>query len=366
MTTTGSSKRMTSAVAAATLGGTLLLAACGSGGSKGAGGNSVTSKQPPEAAVATALSDLGHQSSVGMALSLPITAAQAQQLARQGGSKLTSKEAQALTTGSIFISETTGNGEAVDSHQAVTDPGDGFDFGLRVGSDTPVEVMYVGQNLYVRARVSQLMSDVGRDPAKVAKFTAEVRSLDTYVPGLKALADGSWVEITHASLQSLAPALKQIEGQAGVSPGGLQAQMLQLRTQLLAAVKANSTFAALPDGSGYSLTVNVANLIQAVKPEITSALGSVPGVGSQLSTELAKAARSVPARRTAVVDLHVTANKLSRADVDLNQFAKHKMSFAVPLQVTFSSPGMPTPPSGATALDLSKLPALLGSLLGGK
>lgn len=364
--------RMASAVAIGAMGASLVLGACG-GSSKSAGGtgNNVTAGQTPQQAVETAISKLGGESNMKVAVSLPITAAQAQQLsAKSGGSKMSPAEAHALTTGSVFFSESTGHGEAIDSTQARTDPQNTFDFGLAIGGDTPLEVRYVDQNLYVLAQVKTLLTDVGDDPAKADKVSAELAQVNSFVPGISDLGQGKWVEVDHAGLESLGAAVKQADPQAAAAGSSqIQSSVLKLRTEVLSALKADSTFASLGNSggrSGYSVTVNVASLLNTLAPQVESTLSSLPGVGNQISGKLSGAASSVPSGQTAVIDVYVSDNKLSEADLDVNQFAgKDKVNFAVPVRMAFSSPGAASAPSGATKLDVSKVPSLLGNLLGG-
>lgn len=367
MITRGAATRVWLAMATGAVGASMVLGACSSG-SKGSGsGNGVTSSETPQQAVQTAVSKLASQSNVKMVLSLPITADQAKQLsAKSGDAPMSDQEATALTTGTVFLNVATGGGEPLNSAQAQTDPKNSLDLGLTIGNDTPLELIYVDQNLYARAQLQQLLTDVGQDPSKVSQFTDELNSLNSYVPGISELGKGNWVELTHAGLQSLSPLVKQLESSAGmpVDQGTLRADITKLGSEAVADLKANSTFTSTGGGK-YTVTVNVPGFVNAVKPQVQSTLGSIPSLGSRIASGL-NAPTSIPAGQTAVVNLSVSDDKLSQAEVDLNQFAgKNKMDFAVPLRIVFSSPGAPTAPSGATALDVSKLPALLGSLLGG-
>jgi hypothetical protein len=352
-------------LAVGAVGASMILAACSSSKGGGGTGNGVTSKETPQQAVATALANTGRQSSLQVSLSLPITAAQAQQISGSH-SGMTAGEAKALTTGTLFFAETTGHGEGVDTAQAQTDPMDSFDVGLTVGSDTPVEIRYVGQNLFARAQLRQLLTDAGDNPAKAAKVSAFLNQINAVVPGINALGQGDWVEITHSGLTSLGTSLKQ--GAPGASnPSALRSQFTALRYKILAAVQANTTFANLGNQGGrteYSLTINVPAVVNSVGPEIASALNGIPGLGSRISGALSGAQGRLQDAAATVVDVYVSDNKLSEADLDVNQF-KHKYSFAIPLRVAFSSPGAPSAPSGATVLDVSKVPSFFSNMFGG-
>ena len=349
---------------AGTLAAAVALAACG-------GHSAASSGSSPQQAVQTAVSDLGAQSNVKVVLSLPISPAQAKELSAKSGGHMTTQEADALTSGTVFFEEATGSHEAVDSTQAMSDPNNAYDFGLTIGKDTLLEVRYVDQNLYVRAQLQKLLTDLGQDPASAAKFDNHLNSINTYVPGISELGQGKWVEISHSGLQSLSGVLKQMEqsSRTSVNPTTLRTDILKLRKDLLTAIQSNATFSGLSSSNGrqgYSATVNVANVVNTIKPEIASTLSSIPGLGTQISGALGKAQSSIPAGQKAVVDLYVSHNRLSEADLDLNQFAgKQKVGFPVPIRLAFSSPGAPKAPSGATVLDVSKVPGLLAGLLGG-
>jgi len=103
----------------------------------------------------------------------------------------------------------------------------------------------------------------------------------------------------------------------------------------------------------------VQQLVGALPSSVTSMLGASAGANS-----INGLANKIPANQTVVFDLWVSSGKVQEIEVDLNQFA-HKYSFAVPLRVVIS-PGTPIQaPTGATNLDLSKIPQLLGGLISG-
>ncbi|MDE3204205.1 MAG: hypothetical protein KGQ66_08265 [Acidobacteriota bacterium] len=364
MTKANDRGRRISAVTAGALVATFGLAACGA--NKSAGGNT-TSSQSPQQAVQSAVTKLGSQSSLELAFSLPITQSQAEQLHSANSKGPTPAEAQALTTGQFFVTEATGHGEALDSPQAATDQLNSVDVGLSFGTNnTPLELRYVAQNLFLRVQVSQLLSDVGQpSSAAASRFTSGLNQISSYVPGLGDLAQGKWVEVSHASLQPLEGLLKQ--SQASGSSSLSQTQMRTLRNDVLSSIQANSAVSSLAPSNGrdgYSVTVNVSGMLSTLVPQIQSTLSSLPGLGAQASNAFSKAKNAIPAGKSAVIDVYTSGGKLTEADLDLNQFARQKMSFPVPVRLTISSPGAPTAPAGATNLDLSKLPTLLGGLLG--
>jgi hypothetical protein len=373
--------RVTSVLAVAAIG-TMALAACSSGSKSGAGatGSSNTSTQTAAQAVSAALHNLGRQSSLSVTISLPITQAQANQLNQMNtsGSKLTPAEMHALTTGSIFLDVATGSGEPLNSQKAQTDSKNSIDFGLTVNGNTPVEIRYVNQNLYLHLRISQLLTDVGQKPGSAGQFTQALGMADQYVPGLAALGRGDWVELTHQSIVGLEPTLKQLGQKAQQSSGNTSAStaspqqtrnaVLKLVGDLTNDLKANTTFVDLGNSNGrthYSGTVNVSAVANAAIPILQNDLKAIPAFGSSASNSLGHAQSSIKPGMRATADLYVSSNKLSEVDVNVAQFAKNRPDFQVPLRFAFGSPGSISAPSGATQLQTSKLPAMLGALAGG-
>ncbi len=376
MTQVGRGTRARSVIIIGTVTATLGLTACSSSGAKGGAGssgpaNAVTSNQPPQQAVASAVSQVGSQSDIKLSLSLDLTQAQAEAI-KDGNGKTPSKaQAHALSTGSFFATVATGNGEAFDSTQARTDPRNSYALGLTFGGDTPVEFRYVDQNIYLHLDAQKLMTDVGEPASTAGKITSELSQLNSFVPGMTALAQGQWVEITQAALQPLSAQLKQLGtsaagGSSTPNSAAIGSQVLKLRTEVLAAIQANSAVAGLSTQRGqdeYRVTVNVSNMISTLVPEIQSTLSSIPGFGSQASSAFDKIKAQVPAGKSAVIDVFVDHGGLTEADVDLNQF-NGKLGMPVPLQIKISSPRPVSAPPAPTQLDLSKLPLVLGGLLG--
>lgn len=349
-----------SAVAAAALGSLLTLAACG---------NSITSKQAPGQAVQAAITGLGGRSNVQVRLSLPVPASTFQRFADDNGAKMTIGEATALTSDSLFVNVATGGKEPLDSPQAPTDRGDALDAGLDAGGQTPLEVRYVGRSLYLRVNLGHLLTAAGRSAssarAEATRFADLLASLKTYVPGIEQLGAGSWVEVTSRDLQTLSPLLQQTRPSSGAGPATRQTDMVTLGKDLLAALRSDSTIAgptSTAKGSEYRMTVRVDKVLAAVEPEIRTMLATIPVLGSQISSRLAKL--RVPNGQTAVMDAYISSGNLTEVDIDLSQFSARKGEPPVPLRMAFTSPGAPVAPtSGVTHLNLSNLPGLIGHLL---
>lgn len=327
--------------------GGLALSSCGS-----------VSKITSTNAVSDAFSNLGKQSSLSLQFSLGVTPAQAQQLDKS----ITSQQAQAILTGSVFLDVQTGHGEALDSTQAQTDSDSTFDAGLQIGSSTPVELRYVAQNIYAKADISSVVSTLGLPDSDAAKVQSALQSADAYVPGLSALGQGQWVEISHASLQ---PFLDLLKGSGSQTSSSIN----KLGSDLAAAFKSNTTFKDAGTSGGrthYQMITAIQPFVQQAVTALSSDLTSLPGgsaIAGKLFSALSKDVTKIPANLTTTVDLYVQNNQAQEIDFDLNQF-ENKYAFPVPLKLVIGSWTGTTAPSGATPLDLSKLPQLLGGLVG--
>lgn len=354
-------RRTTRLTSVLVVGAGMALTACGS-----------AAKASPSSAVDSAISALGSSSSLSLQVSLGITPAQAQTLASKSGSAMTKAEATALSTGSIFFTTQTGHGEGIDSQQALTDSSNAYDLGLQFGSQKPLELKYVDQNLYLRADATQLLTDLGQSSSKAAGLQKTLAQINSVVPGISDLGGPKWVEVSHSSLVTLGNLLKSAAASKSAgqpSAAQIQSTLSQLRTDALNALKANSTDTSLGSTGGrdeYAVTVNVHNFLASFGPALQKDLSALPFVGSKASSNFTKIQDKVPAGQTATADLFTSSGKLSEVDVDLNQFAgKQKVNFPVPLKVTFTPAVAISAPAGATNLDLSNLPNLLQQMLGG-
>lgn len=353
------------AASALVVAGGLALGACGT-----------VSKLTTGRSISDSISAIGNQSSVSLRFSLGIDQNQAMQLSRRdGGTPMSPAEARALTTGSIFFSEQTGHGEALNSKQAATDHANSVDIGLQIGNDVPVEIRYVEQALYARVDVNQLLSDTGQDTRNAASFSSDLQQANRYVPGLGALGQGKWVEVTQSGLKSLSGLLNQYASSLGGSnsqPNRDQVRNMatSLRKDLTKSLQDNATYKNLGTQDGqteYGVTVDVHGFLNQFGPALQNDLNSIPGgLGTKASNALKQAETKIPAKQTVVVNLFVQSNKLTQVQLDANQFAgKDKMAFPVPVKLDISTPPAITAPSGATPLDLSKLPQLISGLFSG-
>ena len=379
----GRGMRVASLVTVAVMAATLTLTACsssskhaGSSGGSGGTGSTQTAGRTPAQAVVTAFRGVGDQSSMHLSFSLPLTAAQFQQLwSTMGHGTMPQAEAQALSTASVFFSASTGHGESLYSSQANHDTDMSYDLGLTVNGDTPVELRYVGHALYIHLLVGQAFADFGQPDSNGAKQVQSMLQLgEQYVPGLRALDQGKWVEVSQQTFKSLEPFLRQMgqNGQQGAgthtTPSTSQAATVigKLRSDLLRALDGNVTVADLGKDQGrtkYTATLNLSNFLATAKPKMQADLAGLPG-GSMLGSLLFRSTRPVPPGRTLVTDIYVTDNKVSEVDLDARQFMSKNPGFAVPVRIAVGGAGPITAPPGAVQLDLSKLPVIIQGLLG--
>ncbi len=344
----------------------LALSACGTT-TKTA---STISSTGPAGALAASVSALGSQSSIKATFSIPVTATQAAQLASMGSTKSPNTGfATALSTGSVFFAEQTGKGEPLDSTTASSDTGNSYDFGVTFASSTPLEIRYVAQSLYLHLQASTLMTDLGQPASKATSIDNELLKLNADVPGLSALASGGWVEISHTTLAPLLSELKTFAslgaGSTSSSSSNVGSTLLGLRTNILAAIKANSTVTSLESTGGrqgYAVDVKAQPVAASLNTALNSAGALIPSIGNKLGG-LSKSLASVPSNFVVTIDAYASSGKLAEADLNLDQFAtKSKPSFPVPLRVTVSTATI-SAPTGASQLDLSKLPSMLGGVI---
>ena len=349
-------RRLGTGGVAAAIAATLTLAACGSS----------AAKAPPQEAVNNSFQAIGSQSGLDLRISLGVSAAHLQQLGRttSGTDEITPEVANAIASTSLVIDLNTGNGKALNDKQATKDPAAQFGLALQVGTASPVQVRYVGQTVYLRADAKSLLTDLGQDPSKAAGFQQALRSADSYVPGLAALGQGKWVSVPSSTLDTLLKGLQsKLPSSSASSAAPTPAMAQQLLHQLHQAFTSNATYTEVGtqgNRTHYQISLAVRPFVQQVIAALPASLGSVPGASS-LGNNIKGSITNIPANQKAVVDVWVSNNKAQEIDIDLNQFV-HKYSFAVPLRILIGPGTTVSAPSGATPLNLSKVPGLLGGL----
>jgi hypothetical protein len=340
--------------------GTLALAACGNPAAHGPAAPAAPAASARPSA-GNAIDALATQSGIKLQLSLGVTAKQLMQIDTASGGKdgFTSQDAATVVSSSVILDFNTGSGTALKNSKAGR--ATQFDFALQVGpKSTPIEIRYRNDTLYAHANVAGLLADFGQSASKAASFQKSLQGLDSFVPGISALGQNRWVS---AQLSVLAPLLKNLPAQ---QPAANPAASQKLLSQLQAAFTANTTYVNAGVHGGrteYIVSVKAHQFLQQAMAALPSSLSSLPGASSGTKA-LNGVANKVPAGQTVVVDLWVRNNKAQEIDIDLNQF-EHKYSFAIPLRILISAGTPVLVPPGVTSLDLSKIPQLLGGLMGG-
>jgi hypothetical protein len=333
-------------------------------------------KLTTEQAVADSFSRLQSQSSISVAVSLGLSPNQIVTLSEtHGGRPVPLATAKGLSEASIVFSMATGHGENLKSARARSDTANSYDVGLRVGASMPVEIRYVNQALYGRVQIAQLLQDFGAPASDGQSAEAALTHADRYVPGLAALAQGQWVTISRASLQSLLGMLKtfagsSLGGQSSTNTGSMEASVRQLENSLKNTLKNNASYSNPRTSGGrtrYNVTVDLKSFVEQAGPAIQSFASSLPaGMGKKITNaDIAKAASEVPAHAT--LQLYVKNDKAQEIVIDVNQFvpAKDKAPFAIPVQLLIGQPGPIRAPAGAHPLDLSNLGQIFGAMMGG-
>lgn len=360
------------AAAALAVTGAVGLTACSSGGA---------SHATPISSVQSAIQELGKQSSLQMSFSLPITPAQWDQVnsAGSGTGLLPQNLAKGLSQRSTFLIVQTGHGEAITSAEADTDAANAYAVGMNIGSNTPIDIRYVGQNLYVLCNIDQLANDYGLPASIHASIKQSLKqSLNRIlpiIPGLNALLDGRWVKIPHASVQQILSLLKATESRqfGGSFRSVPQArQSVQRLMDQVATILKNGTDVNQIGNTGgethYTATLHINTVFSQLElpvEQFLSSLGSKASAARSLvKSGWASQAAKIPPNTTAVVDLYTQSGDLAGVSIDVNQFAtgKNKVSFPLPETLKFSSPPILSAPTGATPINLSNLPSILQQL----
>jgi hypothetical protein len=309
-------------------------------------------------AVGDAFSGIRSQSGIKLTLSLGVTPDQLLQIGNDGGDTLTKALATSLSGTSVVINLHTGHGESLDQASAngASDKDSQAEISLLVKGETPVDIRVVDQNLFLKADVSQLLSLYGQDPAQASETIKGLSQMDAAVPGLSKLAGGGWVSISLTELSSLAA--RAVKPSATTLPSAKGGSLLN---DIGAAFNRNQTVVnnGTHDGrTEYTIVAPVRQLAQDLISTLAKDSGTSASAMSAVTNELSSSLDSIPAGQRATVQLWVKDDKAQEIDFDLNQFA-NKYPFPVPLKIVIGDGSVVKAPSGATAIDLSPLAAML-------
>ena len=336
--------------------GALLLGACGTPGAK----------LTPQQSVGKALGAEFNQSGVSLQVSIGLDGAQILQLAHAtGGPDVTQSEANALAGTSIVVKLVGGHGESIQSTQFATDTANQLDLALLVNKSSSLELRYTGKTIYVRADLTTAIKEFGVSTSEAGTISRWLDQANQYLPGLSALGHGQWVAVPLASIESL---LHQFQSSGSASvPTANTSQIAKAEQQLKTIFTGNATYAFEGTHGGraeYAVTVQVHNALQKLAQALSGVIPTA-GVGAlDPSKMISGIVDKVPADQTVVLQMWVSNGKAQEVDLDVRQFDT-SLPFAVPVRFVLGSASSIPAPTGATTLDLSKLPQILGQLFEG-
>jgi hypothetical protein len=160
------------------------------------------------------------------------------------------------------------------------------------------------------------------------------------------------------------------QGQAGsANQSQNQAAASKLVSSIADAFRSNSNVkrsGTHGGGTYYTVTLPIRPFVDQIASDFQMYMNSVPG-GSAISSKFASSLKQAVATNNQTLTLQVVVrnNKAAEVELDVNQFlsGSNKAPFAVPVQLKFGTPPHIVAPSGATQLNLSKIPSLLGGMV---
>jgi hypothetical protein len=344
--------RRTSLAVAAIAGSAALVAGCGSSSSGGAAGSSSNnSSLTPAAELTSAVTNLGHATTLTTSLKLGANASQISALARSQGSSISPSEASTIAGAAVTVEIAAPSGKTLDDLSGTTGSGAVVDFSVSDNGTKFLSLRSVSHKVYVQADLKDLLNKLGQ-ASTYQSLSAESSSLPSF---FQALIAGKWVSIASSSLTSL----------TGTAPGGSGAsanpsQQEQFINELKTILTKDVTVARTSSGSTdqLALSADSRTIAQDVLADLSTA---VPGAGAALGTTNTQ---NIPNRRIKL-NASVTNGALSALSLDLGQFDTSKQ-VSLPVQLTFAQNGAAiTAPAGAVPVDTSQLSQLLQGFVGG-
>lgn len=350
----------------------LSAAACGSskkstsggntGGGSSTGATNTEAASSPQDAFTQAIGNITSGDSATVTLKIGATADQIKSFAAATGTAakdVPSDATLALITGASLTFTT--HAESGDLKTASTTGKTDTDVAVNVGGGAVFDIRYIGgsKQLFVKVDVPKIASLAHQTvPPQIAQLGASPQ----YAFIKDALA-GKWLE-----LQGFGALAQQFGGLAGgasasAAPSGVSqdfaAKLLSSLSGDVTATDAGST------DQGEHLVL--AAPLKKLAGDVETLISSVPG-GSLAGSRLPKLS-DVP-DKTVMIDAYVKDHALTSLSLDIVQFAPADKAAKVagqhlPIELDFSGAAGDTgAPSGASPVDLSKLAAQFGPLLG--
>lgn len=320
-----------------------LVAACGS-----------STPKTPQSTLKAGISGIGHTSSLTITTALDTTPQALIALAQQMGDKLSPTVAAGLASASFVIEIRDSDGKDLSTLKPGSTKGLAVDLALKAGGQTLAEIIGIDSTLYVQAEVASALGLLGR-----SKLYGELQARAATLPKfVQAFVAGKWVSL---DLTSALGAMSQF----GIAAPGAQqwAAFAKAFDGLITSDVKVTRVGSDSQGDHLQLSAQTKKLVGDLVLAVTS---NIP-----ISTFLLSKVKVASLPDTAMTaDAWVKDGTLSKLSVDLTQFAKPGSTAAggghLPLVVTFDRSGGSaiTAPTGATAVDVSQLFTLLGSLLG--
>lgn len=273
-------------------------------------------------------------------LQLTLTAQGNEASIPDNGSGLTTAQKQAILNSSLVLTVHAANGTTL------SNAGSGGELSLAMdeGGQTLGQLEIVGQTLYLKVDISRIASAYQLDKGQAAKFTSELQQLAPQVPGLSALSAGNWTSIDLGVVNQFTQTL-------GITlPSGPQ-----MVARLVGAFF-NALAQGTPSSANGATQVNVSaqNLVTALAQSISATLSATPGMSKYANDVTAAEGHLKLQGESGNVQVTTSGGSVSALQLPLNQFDK-TITGPVSLNMAVADAGPISAPSGATAIDLSKL-----------
>ncbi|HEX3899170.1 MAG TPA: hypothetical protein VHW74_08355 [Mycobacteriales bacterium] len=328
-----------------------LLAACGGGSSGGGSTDKGSGSQSAQAELVSSVQALASSSTLTASVKLGGTGSQVLAFvkAEKKGVSLTPAQAADIAGVSINFEVAAPKGETLSQLSGLTEAGAAANISVVDGGTTLLDIRFVNGTLYLQADLKDVLNDIG----KASTYRQMAAAASSFPGFLSALVEDKWVSLPVSTLKQL----------TGSGASGSTSTPAASSHQFLAAVEGlltkdvTVTRTSSGDTDHLTLMTNARTLVG----DVTSTFDTlVPSAGSILGGIKPSSAPD----KSVTLNATVTNGALSALTFDLGQLAKNG-SLTLPLALAIAQGGTTiSAPSGATAVDVSTLDSLLGSLGG--
>ncbi len=299
-----------------------------------------------------AFTNLTSGSTLGATLELGSSGQALAQLSTAKG--LTAKQANALAGLQIHLLLHATSGSLDEALATKTAPN--VDVAIADHGTPYIEFRYVDQNLYIQAKIRQILALIGQSQAPLNQALSTIGHLP---PFLRVLVSGGWIELSHAELSQLGSLFSQTAPSPSLPPNAGQTLLHDLEQLFTKDVRVTETDQT-DSGGTYTLTGNIRTLVTDFLHDVTSlAPGGLTSASPQVPTG------SIP-DKTLTLHANVADNKVTQLSFDAGQLASTSQPFHAEIDVNFSTANATiSPPPAATTVNLNNLGSLFGRLMGG-